>query len=177
MKKILIAALLVIFIFSSTALAARWGIGVMNLLGTYDDEWDDNLIWLINPAATIFYNFNDQHSIEGTLGFYSRQDTDGGKRNITLIGLRYLYNFIASKRLNARVGIQAMTSVDDWGPGDKEDYTEISLLFGGEAFITDNLSVIADILASFTDFTEDGWGRQETWINLLPLVSLRIYIP
>ena len=176
MKKILIVCLLLLA-FSPTCFAARWGIGVANLLGTYEDDWNDQPGWLINPATTLFYNFNDQHSIEGTYGIYSSRVDDGDKEDMSVIGLRYLYNWIAGKKFNARVGVQAMTTIDDDSSDDKETLTEISLIFGAECFVADNLSVIADMLASFTDYKDDYVQRKASWINFLPMVSLRFYMP
>ena len=182
MKKIILAMVLV-FSLSSASFAAGpvWGVGVTNVLTnlmTFMMGGSSGIASLdMMPAGTLFYNFNDQNSIEGDIGVLQASMEDGAKMNLTVLGLRYLFNFYTSARFNSHIGIEG-TTASGRGSG-SVIYNDIGLLFGGEIFITDKFSILADLTAhSYTMDSDptDSDDYNTTAINIWPMLSFRLYM-
>ncbi|MCX5726590.1 MAG: hypothetical protein NT030_05380, partial [Candidatus Saganbacteria bacterium] len=137
MKKILIAMVLVVAMCSACyAAGPRWGIGAINIVAsTYTLDISPTLM----PMGSIFFNVADNMSIELGAGAASN---DTGDSLTTIMG-RFLFNVIKADRANAHLGIQAVNSSISDGPS----FTDLGLIFGGEAFLTDNFSVLVDLIA------------------------------
>ena len=179
MKKTFIIALLLVFAFSSSSFArSNWGVGISNALSSIVALEFGGLSQM--TAGTLFYNFNDRNSIEGGIGVLREADKDGDTMDMTAIGIKYLFNIIATKNNNLHIGVQGATGTMRDEDGDSNTYTSINLIFGGETFINDSLSMLLDLTASSSNFesspssSDDG---QITAINIWPTVSFRLYVP
>ena len=176
MKKIILA-MVVVFALSTASYAAGpvWGVGVENALASVYALEFGGLTQL--PAGTLFFNFNNQNSIEGEIGILQHNTEGGAKESITVYGLKYLFNYFTSAKFNSHVGIQG--SIGAVSDGGKATFTDISLLFGGEVFITDHLSVLADMTASSSNLSSDPSDSDDysqTGLNIFPVISFRIYM-
>lgn len=178
MKKTLIVALLLVFVFSSASLArSNWGIGMENALSSVIAVSLGGYSQM--PAGTLFYNFNDRHSIEGAIGVLRNTEESGDTMDLTVIGVKYLYNLIASRNGNVHIGLQGSLGTMRYEDGDSDTYDDISAIFGGETFVNDNLSVMLDLVVSSSNFESTPTSSddsQVTAINIWPTVSVRLYI-
>lgn len=178
MKKALIIAMMLLFAFSSASFArSNWGIGVANALS--------NILALEMggfsqaTAGTLFYHFNNQHSIEGGVGVYREAEEGGDTTDMTALGIKYLFNFFTSRNLNVHVGIEGIWGQRRYEDGDSNTYTDIVLLFGGETFINENLSLLLDLTAQSGANESEPTSSSDnnvTSINIWPSISFRLYM-
>lgn len=179
MKKTFLIAVLLVFAFSSSSIArSNWGIGMTNAVANIMSIGLGGFSQL--STGTLFYNFNDRHSIEGSVGLIKEAYEDGDSMDMTVFGVRYLYNVIASKNLNVHVGLAGMLSTGADDTGSRQTMNSIGMIFGGETFINDVLSLTLDLTALSSNNESDPSSsddNQQTAINVWPSISFRYYIP